>query len=188
MPEKRRVSPPAEIIGPCLERMRFLEEETLWKMFENLVARSMDKHEVDVVHPAFPTILSQLAAEEALLLQYLSKAENVVTWEFLYHRGRAEVRGFAVEGVDEAEPLPLHDGNKVQLYASHLVSLSLCEPPYLGGGNIADKPGQPSEISIRMTDFGRLFMKACAAPEAKDGTTGGDAASSGEGEEPKGER
>jgi len=65
VPEEQRIAPPAEVVGPALEHMKFLEEENpLWQMFEELIFRSFDKDEIESVHPAFSSIIAQLARDE----------------------------------------------------------------------------------------------------------------------------
>lgn len=74
MPEQRYVEAPAEIVGPAIEKMKYIDEKSLlWQMFEELLTRSVDKEAVSQSHPAFVHIISQLSRDEAFILAKLSK-------------------------------------------------------------------------------------------------------------------
>jgi Abortive infection alpha len=67
VPEERRVQPAPQIVGPVLEGIRYEPEGTeIEEMFANLLANGMDKDNVGLAHPAYPSIISQLSRDEAL--------------------------------------------------------------------------------------------------------------------------
>ena len=165
VPEERHIAPPAEVVGPALEHMKFLEEENpLWQMFEELISRSFDKDEIESVHPAFSNIIAQLARDEGVIL-YRLKNENfevVDTLEYNRPENRFENRKI------EQSNLPLNDlflPERLDLYYSHLDSLNLVSWPVGKQDPIRDDSGQ--QIGIRrfsrmhLTEFGRLFTDVC---------------------------
>lgn len=165
VPEEQRIAPPAEIIGPALEHMKFLEEETpLWQMFEELISRSFDKREVEKVHPAFSSVISQLARDEGIIL-YQLRNENFEVVDVLDFN-RSENR-FENRRVEKSN-LPLGDlflPDNLDLYYSHLESLNLVSWPVYKQDPIRDTNGQQTGIRrysrMHLTDFGRLFTNAC---------------------------
>ena len=64
------------------EKLRYLPPDSiLTELFLNLLATSIDKTKQSKSHPAFPTIISQLAPYEAVILFYLNKQ----SFEFKEH-------------------------------------------------------------------------------------------------------
>lgn len=165
VPEERRIAPPAEVIGPALEHMKFLEEENpLWQMFEELISRSFDKDAIESVHPAFSKVIAQLTRDEGVILDRLI-AESFEVVDFLdYNRPENRFENRRIE----QNNLPLSDlflPERLDMYYSHLESLSLVSWPVYKQDPVMDGSGQ--QIGIRrfsrmhLTEFGRLFTNAC---------------------------
>lgn len=165
VPEDRRISPPAEIVGPALERLRFLEEKNpLWQMFEELISRAFDKDEIVKVHPAFLSVIGQLARDEAIILHLLRQTnfEVVDVLDYNQPENRFENRRI------EKSNLPLDDlflPDRIDLYYSHLESLSLVAWPVYQQDPIKNESGQQTGLRrhsrMHLTEFGRLFTDAC---------------------------
>ena len=69
VPEDRRVQPAPQIAGPVLEGIRYeLEGTPIDEMFANLLANSMDQWNYGKAHSAYPNLIKQIAADEAILL------------------------------------------------------------------------------------------------------------------------
>ena len=61
VPEQRRIEPPAEIVGPTLEMIRYISDDgPLWGMFEEILTKSIDRDGHEKIHPSFPQIIAQL--------------------------------------------------------------------------------------------------------------------------------
>lgn len=64
-----------QISGKVVEGIKYLEVESLLAdLFANLLARAIDKERVSEAHPAFPSIISQLSPDEAVILFELSRS------------------------------------------------------------------------------------------------------------------
>ena len=165
VPEDRRILPPSEVVGPALEHMKFLEEDSpLWQMFEELLSRSIDKDEIQTIHPSFSHIITQLSRDEAIILYRLkdSTFEVVDKMDLNQSENRFENRQI------EQSNLPTQDlylPEKLDLYYSHLESLSLVLWPVYKQDPIRDPSGKQTGIRrysrMHLTEFGRLFIDAC---------------------------
>lgn len=165
VPEQRQREAPAEIVGPALQQMRYLEEENpLWQMFEELLIRSVDSETISKVHPSFAQLISQLSRDEAVILSRLQTGEFKVVDKLRLNRkeNRFENRRIETSDIPAAELWP---PEQVDLYCSHLDSLSLVEwpvekqEPILGADGV--QTGIRRYSTMRLTDFGRLFVAAC---------------------------
>ncbi|MBI1648975.1 Abi-alpha family protein [Hyphomicrobium sulfonivorans] len=166
VPDERRIEAPPEVVGPALERMRYLPDESeLWTMFEEILTKSVDKSEVVQVHPSFPTIISQLSRDEAWMIYRLrDKSFNVVDILDLVEN-RFENRKF------ESSELPIDElqlPSQLDLYYAHLESLSLVIWPVNKQELIMageKQTGIRRFSTMMLTDFGRLFASACIPPD-----------------------
>jgi hypothetical protein len=165
VPAERRAEAPAEVVGPALRQMQYLDEESpLWKMFEELLTRAIDTGSAERVHPSFAHLISQLSRDEAVILYKLrgDRAFSVVD-TMDYHRGtnRFFNRRFEHSTLPTAE---LEHPSQMDMYYSHLESLSLVTWPVEKQDPIVEN-GQQVGIrrysTMRLTDFGRLFVSVC---------------------------
>ena len=77
VPEDRRIEAPAQVVGPVLEGLRYVDEHNvIAELFVNLLARSIDSDRVSEAHPAFASIISQLSSDEALIIYMLYKKSS----------------------------------------------------------------------------------------------------------------
>jgi hypothetical protein len=61
VPPERRIDPQLQIVGPIYENIKYLEDNTtLYEMFEELLARSIDRERVAEAHPAFIHLISRM--------------------------------------------------------------------------------------------------------------------------------
>jgi len=76
VPHERLIAPIDSILLPIAERLRFQEgENPITEMYINLLARAMDGERVGEAHPAFISVISQLAPDEVVLLREISRRE-----------------------------------------------------------------------------------------------------------------
>jgi hypothetical protein len=74
------ISPKANILGPAIEGLKFLEDEPdLRDMFAQLIAESLNKETIAQVHPGFVESLRNLSALDAKILKY-TYDETSFTW------------------------------------------------------------------------------------------------------------
>lgn len=162
--EENRVSIPAEIAGPAFESMRYLEEEsTLWKMFEELLIKSADKNSIYVAHPSFVHIIKQLTRDEAYILYKLTQSDFEITDTLDLNKALNRFENLKVERstIPESE---LISPASVSIYYAHLESLSLVSWPVLKQDPIhagGTQTGIRRHSKIQLTEFGKLFVKAC---------------------------
>ena len=168
VPEDDRIEAPPELIGPTLERMRYVDDQSeLWTMYEEVLTRAIDRYQSAHIHPSFSWMISQLSRDEAWILYRLrDRSFNVIDTLTL---DRAANR-FQDRVIEESE-LPVSElilPEKVELYYSHLESLSLVEWPVLEQTPIFEE-GQQTGIrrksTMRLTEFGGLFVKCCIPKE-----------------------
>lgn len=165
VPEDRRRHAPAEIVGPSLQQMQYLDEgNPLWQMFEELLTRSVDSAEITKVHPSFAQLIMQLSRDEGVILSRLRTCafKVVDTLDYIKQENRFENR--TIESSDIPEAI-LWVPNQLALYSSHLISLSLIEWPVEKQEPIRDGSGAQTGIrrysTMRLTEFGQLFAAAC---------------------------
>lgn len=164
VPEENYVEGPPEIIGPAIEKMKYLEEDNpLWQMFEELLVSSVDKNQIENVHPSFVYIISQLSRDEGVILYKLKDSEfEVVDTMDLNH----ELNRFENLKIEKSN-LPTTDlilPDKINLYYSHLESLSLVAWPVIKQDpiNFENKQtGIRRYSKMHLTEFGKLFISAC---------------------------
>ena len=54
VPLERRIDPKLQIVGPIYENIKYMDEEcTLYELFEELLARSIDSERIKEAHPSF---------------------------------------------------------------------------------------------------------------------------------------
>ncbi|MEA1911028.1 MAG: DUF4393 domain-containing protein [Spirochaetota bacterium] len=171
IPEEQLVPPPVMIIGPSLEKMKYIEEESpLWKMFEELLLKSVNKDEIDKAHPSFVHIIGQLSYDEAILLYELSKYEFEITDTMDLDR---KINKFTNRKVEKSTiPIEkLHYSENDNLYYNHLNSLSLVNWPVIEERSIgsgANQTGTRRYSKWVLTDFGKLFVDACIPKDGFD--------------------
>lgn len=164
VPENRRKEAPAEIAGPSLRQMQYLEEANpLWQMFEELLACAVDAEAVSKVHPSFAQLISQLSRDEAVILFLLRAREFRVVDKLDLNRRENRFENRIVES-SELPKAELWQPEQLNLYYSHLDSLSLVEwpvekqDPIVSGGV---QTGIRRHSTMRLTEFGRMFVAAC---------------------------
>lgn len=169
VPEDRRIEPAAEVVGPALEKMKFLDDKSpLWHMFETLLEKSIDEEVTNSIHPSFSVIISQLSRDEALILYLLSQSDFEVTDCLDLNRKENRFENRRIEQSNlPTSALFLPD--KLDLYYSHLESLSLVSWPVYQEELVYDDSGKQTGLRrfsrMHLTDFGKLFCQACV-PES----------------------
>jgi abortive infection alpha-like protein len=168
VPDQRRIEPPAEIVGPTLEMIRYVSDDgPLWGMFEEVLTKSIDREGHEKIHPSFPQLIAQLSRDEAWMLYRLRDREFKVVDELDLDRATNKF----VNRVVKSSELPsqeLYQAAQVELYFSHLSVLGLVEWPVedqigIMKGNV--QTGLTRHSTMRLTEFGKLFVAACIPPD-----------------------
>ncbi|EYR78489.1 MULTISPECIES: Abi-alpha family protein [Rhizobiaceae] len=190
VPEERRIEPVESVAYPIVEKLRFQpENDPITELYISLLSRAMDGERVGEAHPAFFTVLTQLAPDELIFLHDFARHDETVIMSPVGQKVypdpalrkarldkcempaeiRAEVEGivFRYEVLSQPEMFPV--------YQEHLQHLGLIE--YVSGleryrSYFQSKKRDDSELSIfamKVTHFGRLFLKACTRSVAESG-------------------
>ncbi|MGO4569069.1 Abi-alpha family protein [Rhizobium sp. 2YAF20] len=186
VPEPQRIPPVESVALPIVEKLRFQnEEDPITDLYVNLLSRAMDGHRVGEAHPAFFTVITQLAPDELLFLNDVAtryesiimapsgetvypdpaqREQRLVELEFptpLFAKVRELMFGY--EKLNQPEMFPV--------YLEHLQHLGLIEY----ANRIVDELREIKDpvdglrlFSIRPTHFGQLFLKACTKSGSDD--------------------
>lgn len=165
--EENLVEAPAQVVGTIIEGMLYVDDESLiGEMFAQLLADSIDKTKQNVVHPAFPKIIQQLSHDEAVILYYLKRRGYIVKQQWDLRNGKIE----NMRTIKEDFPLiSLGYPENICMYMDHLSSLTVGgtwktqkdEPVYSNGQQV----GGITISERKLSDFGKLFAKACVPDE-----------------------
>jgi hypothetical protein len=167
VPEDRQIEPPAELIGPTLEKMRYLDDRSaLWSMYEEVLTKATDKEQNITIHPSFPHIIAQLSRDEAWILYRLREQPLNMVDELQRNKKENRITNLVIIDLG----LPRHElylPDRFDLFFTHLESLKLVswsaerQDPIHGEG--LDKPHTAVRRygKVMLTDFGRLFVSAC---------------------------
>lgn len=179
VPEDRRITPAESLTLPILEELTFHDESSVvGHMFERLLARAMDRDRVGEAHPAFVRIVSQLAPDEAALIQQIACARPSAymrprkkSTAVLPKEERAAL--IAVSSLTEIqkrqlEAIVLRPEELVQpdlfyTYIEHLESLGIVaytNEPWNGEFS-GSRAGDFDFWFIELNGMGELFYQAC---------------------------
>ena len=163
VPEARQQDAPPQIVGPVLEKLKYLpENDELIKIYEELLARSIDKDRVNEAHPSFVHIISQLSRDEAYLLYELKTKTFRVIDTLDYIEAENIFRNRKIEKTTMPSDKLFYKDN-IELYFSHLDSLCLVTWPVYKQEPIVIQERQSGVrrfSRIELTDFGKMFIKA----------------------------
>lgn len=177
VPLENRMSPIESVALQLCDKLRIQEEKSIvTDMYINLLARSMDTKRLGEAHPAFIFIISQLAPDEALLIQQLSTSEPSAYMRHLKkgndvigkdERNKAIEAGNLPETYKDklskmmARPEELMQPELLYTYIEHLVSLGIVS--YTNDPWNTDKVPNKALINyefwfIELNPFGKLFF------------------------------
>jgi hypothetical protein len=170
VPPERLVEAPLEIVGPTLEKMRYVREDSeLWDMFEEVLTKSVDSEEQAKIHPSFSHIISLLSRDEAWILYRLRDKEFRVVDYLDLDRAQNKFINRVIE-MSELPKDELYMPDLIELSYSHLESLNLAtwpvdkqDPVYAAAGG--PQTGLRRHSKMMLTEFGKLFVAACIPAE-----------------------
>lgn len=183
VPTDDRMAPVESMALEIADRVRIQEDGSLIaEMYVSLLARAMDRNRVAEAHPAFVHVISQLAPDEALLIEQLARADPSLYMRVsgseaaMLEADRAhaiELSNLSSDLKDRVArlavaPEALGQADLVYTYIGHLVSLGLVE--YTNDPWTKEfKGAQLHECEfwfIRLNGFGKLFHGACLSDHA----------------------
>lgn len=182
VPEDRRIAPMESLVLSVAERLKYQEEDNpISILYINLLSRGLDKERLGEAHPAFINIISQLAPDEALLINELGEKgyrlyflSNTNKSKIIANNGLSLLQSFNVLAENKKSLLLSkrinHDllGNPSLFltFIEHLVSLGI-----VAYNNEIVNDGELREIGrpfssftyycIELSAFGKLFYTAC---------------------------
>jgi hypothetical protein len=78
VPEEHQQEAPAGIAKPVIEALTYTEDDSpLMSMFEELMAKAIDKREANKLSPSFPDIIKELSPLEAKQIASLKNSEQI---------------------------------------------------------------------------------------------------------------
>lgn len=180
VPETRQTEAPPRLAAPIIRNLMFLEyDDPLVALYQELLARAIDKDRQAEAHPAFVTIIEQISPEEALFLYSLARdassatrttSEPNIKVTFDSETGKPKIeRGYGTVG-DEIQfregKNGITDGTEaLKAICDHLISLNVVE--WKGGSPHTDWKDENliTDYALKLTEFGKLFVTACV-PES----------------------
>jgi hypothetical protein len=165
VPPERRIDPLLQIVGPIYENIKYIDENNiLYELFEELLARSIDSERIAEAHPSFIHIISQLSRDEALMLYELKNSEFEVIDTLDLDRENDRFINRKIEKTTIPVDKLLFP-NKAEMYYSHSDSLSLAKWPLIREEYLKDEKGIQTGLrrysKMHLTEFGRFFVNAC---------------------------
>jgi len=188
--EKNLIEPVKSIALPIVEKLRFQEEENpITRLYINLLSRAMDGERVGEAHPAFLSIIQQLAPDEVLFIEQLAALPFVLILRLDSEWTIPDAETIAAM-INESQPNmttelkirakkmvfrydKLNQPDMFSPFLEHLIHVGLVEytnEPRGRGGQLEgyldfrhlERP-YLSFFCIKLTSFGMLFHKACVS-------------------------
>jgi len=164
VPPDQHIPPQIQIVGPIFENLKYMDDNSiLYELFEELLARSIDSERIEEAHPSFIHIISQLSRDEAIILVELKKNDfDIVDTLDLDHENNRFVNLKIEKNTIPKDKLYYSD--QVNMYYSHLESLSLVSWPVFKQDPISDgsrQIGVRRYSKMNLTEFGKFFVNAC---------------------------
>ena len=179
-----KIVPVAPEVGvPIAEKLGYVRDENLANLYLNLLLKASCSNTVHQAHPAFVNVISDLAPDEATLLEYVFEEDCVI---YLHAKWQHPVKPtYTVAGDLLLSPSLLDQltfPQNAPAYLHHLAGLGLLKAypdRQAAAGNYSDvtdhwrdqleKSRTPDEFGtlnfqqgiVLSTDFGRQFIEAC---------------------------
>jgi hypothetical protein len=167
VPEKNRIAPAPQILGPVLEGVRYEPIDTpIDEMFSRLLSSSMDATRQGDAHPSFPGIIKNLSADEARLLQSIAEQpfKQISSAKLDRVRNLFEPATIEVLAIPEDDLTFPANGT---IYLEHLHQLGLIEMSVTRSPEPIMEDGV--QVGVRnfgehqLSRWGRQFIRACTA-------------------------
>lgn len=102
VPPERVVTPDLTIAGPAVEALKFAgHKKDLRDIYARLLAKSMDIDSSSAAHPAFVEVIKQMTSDEAKVLTFVWKVENIPVVDLRVSRTASGEDGARVGSFEE---------------------------------------------------------------------------------------
>ena len=185
VPEEKRCEVHPQIGTPIVEKLTYTTNEEIADLFTTLLVNASNIDMVNTAHPSFVNMIERLSPDEAQIIKYLKGREDVQYCDF---RGMAKVgEGYNTMG-EHLTLIPfeiqLDFPKNVNAYLSNLVSMGILfdmDGKYIIDQTIYNKIKEQHKFEeyksrwvpnvfkdfvtnnsyYKVTDFGKLFIRAC---------------------------
>ncbi len=164
-PEEQREAP-AEIAKPVMEAFASTSDDSpLMKMFEELMAKAIDKREADRLSPEFPKLIQSFSPLQALLIADLQKRDQITDdlWDnqksLILQRVGANFDFKTFGGQDHHLTIcqTLKDKKLLSMHQNQPIDAAKDYPQLKVPEGL-----QLKRTLVRLTMFGQWFAEACA--------------------------
>lgn len=185
VPEEKRCEVHPQIGTPILEKLTYTTNDEIADLFTTLLANASNIDMVNTAHPSFANMIERLSPDEARIIKYLRGKEDIQYCDF---RGNSK-NGNGFNTIREhltliPQEVHLDFPNNTNAYLSNLASMGILfdmDGTYLVDQTIYNKIKEhygfeqyklqlvPNVFKdfvtknsyYKVTDFGKLFIKAC---------------------------
>ncbi|KAA8561429.1 hypothetical protein FX985_01481 [Pseudomonas extremaustralis] len=179
VPLEHRVAPIESTVLQISEKLRVQEEGgIITEMYVALLECAFDKRRFGQAHPSFVNIVTQLSADEAILLDHISTANakiyfgrEPIDWaqtssSIERHFSEVMFKSVKLDWQFFINPDVLAEPSYLQIYIEHLVSMGLVSydndrPTELAQAFESINGQLQPAWAIRLSRFGKLFHQAC---------------------------
>jgi hypothetical protein len=171
VPEEQQREAPAEIGRPVMEAFASTSDDSpLMAMFEELMAKAIDKREADKLSPSFPEIIRKLSPLEAKLIAVLKKMPQITDDLFKADENLIVQRIYAnfnfADYGDHAHHLTisqdLKEKNIVSINSNIKIDGSKLYPTLVIPAGLRLR-----RTKIELTMFGKWFASACVGNDSQ---------------------
>lgn len=171
VPEDQQCEAPAEIARPVMEAFASTSDDSpLMSMFEELMAKAIDKREAGKLNPTFPIIIKNLSPLEAKLIEALNVREHT-TDDFWKKRENMIMKSIGSNfdyadfgGLEHYMAISqnLKDKNLVLIANNVTVDMASIYPSL-----VTPKDLRFNRSMIQLSMFGRWFASACVGNKSR---------------------
>lgn len=185
VPEEKRCEVHPQIGTPIVEKLTYTTNDEIADLFTTLLANASNIDMVNTAHPSFVNMIERLSPDEARIIKYLKGKEDIQYCDF---RGKAQ-NGNGYNTIKEhltlvPQEVKLDFPNNTNAYLANLASMGILfdmDGTYRIDQTIYNKIKEQYSFELlktqlvptffkdlvtnnsyyKITDFGKLFIKAC---------------------------
>lgn len=185
VPENKRCEVHPQLGIPVLDKLTYITNDEIADMFTTLLANASNSDMVETAHPSFVSMIERMSTDEARLLKYLKGESGIPYCNFNGHVKEGEGFRTLYDHVTLLDnEVSFTFPQNIGAYLANFVSLGILKdmsPVYKVDKTVYNKirdkynlkqleaklvPNVFKSISVdesyfEITDFGRLFIKAC---------------------------
>jgi hypothetical protein len=126
IPQEDIIEISPEIGTPILEKLSYVQDETLRTMFIELLAKSSSASQVDLAHPSFVNLISSMSPDEAVMIKSFSGIANIpfISLEAVNPTNSSSIM---IADLIISTPNGVSFPDRIPLYLSNLAGLGILE-------------------------------------------------------------